>query len=188
MSTGATEVRRLTAKEFSERWERGERPRLIDVRTPVEFAEVHATMAEALPLADLSEATAKARGLADLGTEVVLICKSGARATKAATALKGMGIGNVAVVEGGTDAWVAAGLPVARSRQVLPLIRQVHIVFGLLNLSFSILALAVNPLFVIGCLVMSLGILNAGLTGWCGLGLLIARAPWNRQVGASCQA
>lgn len=182
--SGTPEVKKITATEFVEKWKRGERPRLIDVRTPVEFAEVHAEMAEPLPLAELNEASVAANKLAE--GELYIICKSGARATKAALALQGMGLQRVAIIEGGTDAWVAAGAPVVRDRKVLPLQRQVHIVFGLVNLAFSILALTVNPLFAIGCLVMSLGITNAGITGWCGLGLLIAMAPWNRQAAACC--
>jgi hypothetical protein len=88
------------------------------------------------------------------------------------------------LVEGGTQAWIDAGLPVNRGNsRVLPLMRQVQIVVGLLSAAGATLALAVNPYFVIIPLVIGCGLLFAGFTGHCGLALVLARMPWNRAAG-----
>lgn len=157
--------------------------RLIDVRTPVEFQEVHAVQAELLPLQDLNDQTIDRAKLKD--GPVYLICKSGARAEKAAALLKKAGARELLVVTGGTDAWVAAGLPVERGKAVMSLERQVRIAVGSMVLVFALLALTVNPLFALGCAFFGAGLTFAGITGWCGLGLLLARMPWNQ--GAACK-
>ena len=61
--------------------------------------------------------------------QVLLICQAGTRAKKAAQQLAA--IKGVQVVEGGTEAWVAAQLPVVRGRGVISLERQVHCCRGL---------------------------------------------------------
>jgi rhodanese-related sulfurtransferase len=42
---------------------------------------------------------------------IILVCASGARASLAALTLKDMGYEDVAVLDGGLNAWMAAGLP-----------------------------------------------------------------------------
>src|ERR1035437_7925710 len=91
---------------------------LVDVRTPAEFREIHAPGAQLEPLDVLDrQAVAAARG-ANAGP-AYLLCASGIRATKAAEKLKRAGLDDVVVVEGGTNAWAAAGLPVVRGRKTI---------------------------------------------------------------------
>lgn len=81
---------------------------LIDVREPDEYAEVHAVGARLLPLSDLT-------GRADevpRDQPVLIICRSGARSERAAEWLNDRGA-SATNVGGGTNAWVAAGLPTA---------------------------------------------------------------------------
>jgi hypothetical protein len=83
-----------------------------------------------------------------------------------------------------------AGLPVDRGQsRVLPLMRQVQITVGLISGAGAVLALAVNPLFAIIPLVTGCGLLFAGITGTCGMALLLAKMPWNRaqSCGACCE-
>ncbi len=85
------------------------------------------------------------------------------------------------LVEGGTQAWIAAGLPVHRGdRKVLPLIRQVQIFIGSLLIAGTSLALAVNLWFAIVPLFLGCGLVCAGITVTCGMALMLARMPWNR--------
>ncbi len=79
---------------------------LIDVRTPAEYAIVHAAGAVNIPLDELD--ASKVAHL-DPTEPVYLICKSGARAAKAIHKLHAAGYRNLLNVHGGTDAWVAAG-------------------------------------------------------------------------------
>ena len=85
---------------------------VIDVRTPVEFAEVHVPQARSIPLDELRP------GSLPLPKDqpVYLLCRSGRRATKAAEKFAKEGFAQPVVVEGGTLAWIDANLPVTRSR------------------------------------------------------------------------
>jgi len=64
--------------------------------------------------------------------------------------------------------------------------RQVQIVVGALSAAGTILALAVNRWFAVLPLVIGCGLLFAGVTGTCGMALLLARMPWNRGRDSSC--
>lgn len=92
-----------------------ERPYLLDVREPFEFAAPfgrHAPGAVLVPLASLPHRLAVLP--ADPDAEVLVICKSGGRSARAAEFLIESGRRRVFNVAGGTDAWVGAGLPVER--------------------------------------------------------------------------
>jgi len=90
------------------------------------------------------------------------------------------------LVEGGTQAWLDAGLPVNRGEsRVLPLMRQVQIVIGIISATGAALALAVNPWFAILPLITGGGLLFAGVTGYCGLALVLAKMPWNKSVSCN---
>jgi hypothetical protein len=58
--------------------------------------------------------------------------------------------------------------------------RQVQIAVGLVSAVGAALALGVDPRFAIVPLVTGGGLLFAGVTGFCGLALLLAKMPWNR--------
>jgi hypothetical protein len=74
-----------------------------------------------------------------------------------------------------------AGLPVDRSPGGgLPLMRQVQIIVGFLAATGGLLALTVNKFFALLPLVVGTGLFIAGLTGFCGLALLLAKMPWNK--------
>lgn len=81
--------------------------RLIDVRSPEEFEERHATYAANHPLASLKE---HAQSLAAYETLYVM-CQSGGRSTVAVSLLRTLGI-NAINISGGLGAWEEAGLPV----------------------------------------------------------------------------
>lgn len=168
----------------------GRKVRLVDVRTPVEFSQVRAEKAELLPLQDLNkEKCEKLRASLEEGESVYLICKSGSRSAKAAEILEENQVPMSGVVLGGTDAWVTEGLPVLRTSKVISLERQVRIAVGIPVLIFSLLAIFVHPLFALGSLFFGCGLTFAGITDWCGMALVIAKMPWNRQspdLGASC--
>ena len=84
--------------------------RLIDVRTPAEFARVHARGATNVPARRL-DATA----IGPSTDPVYLICRGGTRAAEVCERLAAESPGvRAVVVEGGTLAWEAAGLPVDR--------------------------------------------------------------------------
>jgi rhodanese-related sulfurtransferase len=149
----------------------------LDVRTPLEHGEVHVDGSRLEPL-DRLDAGVVARELG--GRKVVVVCRSGNRAKQAAAKLVAAGLGDVAVLDGGMMAWQAAGLPVVRGRKVMSLERQVRVGAGLMVVAGVVLGTWVHPAFYGLSAFVGAGLVFAGLTDWCGMGLLLARAPWNK--------
>jgi rhodanese-related sulfurtransferase len=173
----------ITPGELHELIVSGRPIELIDVRTPVEFAQVHAASARLVPLDQLDPNTIRAN--CTNGEPIYVICKSGARGAKACQRLIDAGVTNVANVQGGTTAWIEAGLPVSRDAsgpKVISLERQVRIAAGLLILIGASLGWLVHPVFFGLCAFVGAGLVFAGVTDFCGMGLLLARMPWNRRT------
>jgi rhodanese-related sulfurtransferase len=157
--------------------------RVVDVRSPAEFAGTRVAGAESVPL-DVLDPKAFGTGCAE-GVGVLVFCQGGGRAGRAVERLAAAGVSGCAVVEGGMDAWTAAGLPVERGGgRVLPLMRQVQLVVGACAAGGAALALAVDVRWAWVPLGIGCGLLVAGATGFCGLAELLARMPWNKRVGS----
>lgn len=157
---------------------------LLDVRTNPEYASAHVPGATSIPLNELLVEDYLARHKP--GTPIFVLCHGGARATQAIEHFEHAGCDDCVLVEGGTQAWIDAGLPVHRgSGTPLPLMRQVQIVAGSLAAVGAILALKVHPWFAALPLLVGGGLVFAGISGTCGMALLLARMPWNRRQ-ASC--
>ena len=153
---------------------------VLDVRTPVEFAEVHVPQARNVPLDQLDPQALLASGRLSKDQPVYLLCRSGGRAAKAAEKLAREGLDQAVVVAGGRQAWIDAGLPVYRgAAKVISLERQVRIAAGSLVLAGVLLAIFVHPYFIGLSAFVGAGLIFAGITDWCGLGLLLAKLPWN---------
>jgi len=181
-------VATITARELEEFRQRGTPVDLIDVRTPVEYREVHAEPARLVPLDALDpKAVMEARN----GTKadpLYTICRSGSRGQQAAETFHAAGFTNVINVEGGTLAWEQAGLPVVRGKKAISLERQVRIAAGLLVVLGTALGAFVHPWFLGLSAFVGAGLVFAGITDTCGMGLMLARMPWNRvePEGATC--
>ena len=151
---------------------------LVDVRSGSEFSSGHVPGAVNIPM-DQIEAR-----LDDLNSNlpIVLICQTGKRARMTAGLLEPCGR-EIAVLEGGTKAWMDAGLPVVASVNTRwSLERQVRLGAGLLVLAGVILALTLNPLWVFLCGFVGLGLTFAGLTDICAMGIMLDKMPWNRRT------
>jgi rhodanese-related sulfurtransferase len=173
-------VRTITPQELREQLNRGRRIDLIDVRTPVEFREVHAEFARNIPL-DRFDPHALMRSRNGSSDEpLYVICRTGNRADQACRKLDAAGYGNIVNVEGGTLGWEQAGLPVVRGKKAILLERQVRIAAGFLVLLGAVLALTVDPWFALLPAFVGGGLMFSGITDTCGMGLLLARMPWNR--------
>lgn len=163
----------------------GSRPDLVllDVRTPVEFAEVHLPQAHNVSLDELKPKSLVETGVLPAGETVYLLCRSGARAAKAAERFEHEGFEQVVVVEGGTLGWIEAGLPVTRgTTKAISLERQVRIAAGALVLTGALLGWLVHAYFFGLSAFVGAGLVFAGITDFCGMGLLLAKAPWNKRV------
>ncbi len=170
----------ISPQELAARQERGEVNDLIDVRTPVEFREVHVTFARNVPLDRLDpNAVMNARNGANQ-QPLYVICRSGNRANQACEKFLAAGFINIVNVAGGTLACEQAGLPVARGKQAISLERQVRIAAGLLVLAGAALGYFVNLNWIGLSAFVGAGLAFAGITDTCGMGMLLARMPWNQ--------
>jgi rhodanese-related sulfurtransferase len=152
---------------------------LVDIREADEHAREKIAGATLLPLSKLDEADLAVHN----GRPVLFHCKSGARTLANSPRLAGkLGAGcDAYIVEGGLDAWKKAGLPVvADRRQPLELQRQVQIAAGGLAFFGTLFGLLVSPWFFAVPLFVGGGLLNAGVTGFCGMARVLMRMPWNR--------
>jgi rhodanese-related sulfurtransferase len=156
--------------------------RLLDVRTPGEFEAEHIAGAYNVPLDTLAEHRAEIH--AAVAEPVVLVCRSGQRARRAEQALAEAGMSNLHVLDGGMSAWIAAGHPVRRGQPRMSLERQVRIAAGAIAAAGGFLALLVNPLFATVPALVGSGLVVAGATDTCTMGMLLARLPYNQP--ASC--
>ena len=154
---------------------------LIDVRTPGEFKEVHVAQSLLHPLGTLNPADLKKDTHFDQDKPLYILCRSGARASTASADLAASGFKDVLVVEGGIEEWIRSGLPVTRGpKQGISIERQVRIGAGALVFLFTLLGILVSPAFLVIPAFIGAGLVFAGITDWCGMGLLLAKAPWNR--------
>ena len=148
---------------------------LVDVRSSSEFASGHIPGAVNIPM-DQIEAR-----LEDLrpGAPLVLVCQSGKRARITAGLLEPCQRPTV-VLEGGTSAWIQAGLPIVSNVKTRwSLERQVRLGAGLLVLTGSVLALTVNPYWLFLSAFIGLGLTFAGLTDICPMAVILEKMPWN---------
>jgi rhodanese-related sulfurtransferase len=153
---------------------------LIDVRTPIEFREAHVEFARNVPLDQLDpDAIMRSRG-GSSSEPVYLICQMGGRSEKACEKFQQKGFPNVVSVSGGTAACERAGLPLVRGKKAISLERQVRIAAGSLVLIGVLLGWLVNPYFFGLSGFVGGGLLFAGITDTCGMGMLLARMPWNQ--------
>jgi rhodanese-related sulfurtransferase len=170
----------MSPRRFAELCETGARIDLIDVRTPIEFREVHVESARNLPL-DQLEPTALMATRNDLADEpLYVLCRSGGRGQQACEKFHKAGFFNVVNIEGGTLACIEAGLPVIRGKKAISLERQVRITAGLFVLVGVLLGWFVHPAFVGLSAFVGAGLVFAGITDTCGMGMVLARMPWNQ--------
>jgi rhodanese-related sulfurtransferase len=161
---------------------------LIDVRTTVEFRELHAAVARNVPLDRLDPTAIMQARNGSKDEPLYLICRSGSRGRQACEKFLAAGFTNVVNIEGGTQACVEGGLPVVRGKKAISLERQVRIAAGSLVLLGVLLGWLVHPVFFGLAAFVGAGLVFAGITDTCGMGMMLARMPWNqgKDTPATC--
>ena len=153
---------------------------LIDVREPAEYRGEHIEYSTSIPLGTLN-----ASNLPSNKNKYVFICQSGVRGESAYKKISKQKLSSQQEIEllnlvGGVSGWKELELPTIKgTSKVLSIARQTQVLIGLLISTVGILALFYDPLFVWLTVLFGIGLVNAGLTGWFGLGKLMARVPWN---------
>lgn len=150
---------------------------VIDVRTAVEHAACHVDGAKLYPLQTFSpKEVLNAVGERD---QIFVLCKSGGRAKKAADSLAEATDKEVFVVVGGTDACELLDMPIVRGKATMSLERQVRIAAGTLVVAGVMGAVILHPGFIALSAFVGVGLVFAGVTDTCALGMVLARMPWN---------
>ncbi|MCB1215507.1 MAG: rhodanese-like domain-containing protein [Deltaproteobacteria bacterium] len=153
--------------------------KVIDVREVDEFAHEFIPGSKNIPLAKLEK---KDFSEIPKDEKVYLICRSGRRSQLACDLLKTHGYDQVFSVEGGIQACSKDSELVFKQGSHLPIMRQVQIVAGLLIVLGFILSKLIHPYFIFLSVGVGLGLLLAGITGFCGMAILLSKMPWNQRL------
>ncbi len=161
---------------------------LVDVREADEHARERIAGSVLLPLSALSPQKIAALG----ANRVAIHCKSGRRGADAVARCAGLAAAGITVVNvnGGIEAWKAAGLPtiVDTARPRISVMQQTQIVIGTCVFAGTALGFLLHPGFLAIPAFMGAGLVFAGTTGFCGMAVAIGKLPWNRVPTASCGA
>lgn len=150
---------------------------ILDVRTGAEFEAAHIEGSYNVPLDTLTE---HAADLASVDHPVVLVCKSGGRATAAHAHLSGAGKNGLHILAGGVDGWIAAGGDIiSRPNDRWALDRQVRGVAGSLILVFFLIGLVVPGAHWLAAAV-GFGLFFSAVSNTCAMGVLLSKLPYNR--------
>ena len=150
---------------------------LIDVRESGEYASEHISGSISMPLSTIDPDL-----IAQISMKpIVLCCQSGMRSSKATQKLLAYGFESVSQLKGGLSSWKSAGFPTASAQNApISLFRQVQIVAGSLVALGTLLGAFVSPYFLILSGFVGMGLVFAGVTNTCAMGMLLAKLPYNR--------
>ena len=163
---------------LSEQLENGE-IHLVDVRERAEYAGGRVKGANLLPLGEIE----KRHTELDQAKPIYVMCRTGRRSAEAQRKLFALGYSDVVNVVGGFEAWKKQALPFERDdRAPWSIERQVRFTAGLLVLTGILLSLFLHPYFIALSGLIGFGLTFTATIDWCGMGLLIAKMPWNRRA------
>lgn len=151
--------------------------KFLDVRSALEFSEAHIKDSINIPMDMLS---AKINELSQAKEKYIVTCRTGTRSTMAADMLTQAGMQSIKVMYGGLLRWQKERLPVIKGKTVISLERQVRIIAGSLVLLGVILGWIVNSAFIWISVWVSCGLIFAGITNNCLMGMLLMKLPHNK--------
>lgn len=175
----------ISAAEFKHRKQAsGKTLQVIDVRTHAEVESEFLTNCAHFPLQSLNSEELRdylEQYSDDSSQPLYLLCASGQRAAKAAEQLQGDLDNPLVIVEGGMNALKQLGIDILKgSGNVISLERQIRIAAGSLVLIGVILGTAVKPEFYGLSAFVGAGLVFAGVTNSCGMGMILAHMPLNK--------
>jgi rhodanese-related sulfurtransferase len=174
----STELRKLLDSSVA--------PRVVDVRTPAEFEAAHIAGALNVPLDVLDKHGPEIAQHLDQD-DVVLVCRSGQRSTKAQAVLRNAGLTGGRVLDNGITDWERQGFAVDRGVQRWDLERQVRLVAGSIVLSSVLGSVAIPRLKWLAALIGG-GLTFAAVSNTCAMGTALSKLPYNRGATADPEA
>jgi rhodanese-related sulfurtransferase len=175
----------ITSPELHTLLESPTAPRVVDVRTPAEFETSHIAGSYNVPLDVVDQLGPEIARRLDGHSDVVLVCRSGQRSTKAQTLLRNAGLSSGRVLENGITDWEGQGFAVDRGAQRWDLERQVRLVAGSVVLSSVLGSVAVPRLKWLAAAIGA-GLTYAAVSNTCAMGTALSKLPYNR--GATSDA
>ena len=169
------EVREMDAKTAHE-WLQQGRAELIDIRDDSERAELWIPQSRWMPLTGL-RAGLKGQPEKTVG---IFHCRSGRRTHANRDMLAAVGHDEAYVMDGGIQAWQQAGCPTESKSTVIPVMRQVQIASGGLIVLGVLLGALMEPWFYALAGFVGAGLVYAGVSGSCGMAMMLSRLPFNR--------
>ena len=169
----------ITSTELRDRIASDTPPRILDVRTPAEFETAHIDGSYNVPLDVLNDRGSDVAQHLDQSSDIVLVCRSGQRATQAAELLQSEGVTGGSVLEKGITDWEGQGFDVKRGVQRWDLERQVRLVAGSIVLSSVLGSVAVPRLKWLAAAIGG-GLTYAAVSNTCAMGTALSKLPYNR--------
>src|ERR1700733_8504743 len=159
---------------------------ILDVRTPAEFETAHIGGSYNVPLDLLNDHRSEVAEQLDEGQDIVLVCRTGQRATQAAELLQSVGVADGRVLENGITDWEGQGFEVNRGVQRWDLERQVRLVAGSIVLSSVLGSIAVPRLKWLAAAIGG-GLTYAAVSNTCAMGTALSKLPYNRSASADAK-
>ncbi|HCU24319.1 MAG TPA: MBL fold metallo-hydrolase [Deltaproteobacteria bacterium] len=162
--------------------ELGEKAKILDVRTPAEFAAYHLPGSFNIPFEECDPVRVAA--VVPKNAALYCLCQTGTRSQLIASRLQAAGFSNIVHVDGGINAWEAAGLPLQRgTKTTMSMERQIRLTAGGLVLLGLVLGTWLHPLAYLISAVAGAGLFYGGITDNCNLTRLLVKMPWNAPPG-----
>lgn len=169
----------ISPKEAQEIISKDSRVRLLDVRSALEYSDSHIKDSINMPIDML---TSKIKDLSEHSQGYIVFCRTGNRSPMAADMLLQSGIRYVKVMEGGIERWKKERLPIVKGQGGVSLERQVRLIAGSLILLGIMLAWLVHWGFIFISVWVASGLVFAGLTDSCLMGMLLMKLPYNKKM------
>lgn len=177
--TSNTQLAAIDAQTLNQ-WLEANTVMLVDVREAPEYATERIPGAKLHPLSRFDPSQIRA----ETGEKLVLYCQSGNRSAKAAQQCLDAGFDSVIHLDGGISSWKNMDYPIEKSQNApISLFRQIQIVAGFLVLLGTVLGVLVSPNFLLLSGFVGTGLMFAGVTNTCAMGLLLAKLPYNQRTG-----
>jgi glyoxylase-like metal-dependent hydrolase (beta-lactamase superfamily II)/rhodanese-related sulfurtransferase len=169
----------ILPREAKELAEKDSQTKLLDVRSALEFSQVHIKDSINVPIDMLSF---KMSGLSQSGQRYIVLCRTGNRSPMAADMLMQSGIHGVAVMQGGITHWQKEGLPVIKGEGGISLERQVRLIAGSVVLLGIFLSWSVHWAFIFISVFICSGLIYSGMSDNCLMAMLLMKLPYNKKL------
>jgi rhodanese-related sulfurtransferase len=166
----------ISVTDLKKLLEKGTPVKMVDVRTGFEYKSGHIPGTVHLPAPALSHAAVNF----EPEVPVVLICAVGHRAKVCQNLIANSGLSTL-VLEGGTGAWQAEGLPIVNApRQRISPMRQAFFFSSLMIFGGLYLGLTQSQTWFLLAGMPGVGLLVTAIAGFCPMEWILSKAPWNK--------